>query len=80
MRYTSKSSPLDKMATISDDISKCVLVNDFSVFWFEFHLSLFLSFNWQSASMGSGNGLAVTNDTFFPEAILIQFADEYVRH
>ena len=36
------SSPLDKMATISQTIFNCIFVNEKFVFWLKFHLSLFL--------------------------------------
>ena len=43
----------------ADDIFKCILMNNNFVFWFQFHLSLFLRVQLTTIdSIGSGNGLA----------------------
>ena len=76
-RVKSSSLP-DKMAAIlTDDIFKCIFLNENDRILIR--ISLKLS-GWQYASIASGNGLAPTGDKPLPEPLLTQFTGAYMRH
>ena len=54
----------------ADDIFKCIILIKQFVFWFKFHCSLVLCFNWQEVIIGSGNGLVPDGTKPLPEPML----------